>query len=310
MAAEVLTEVVPDALDGERVDRVVSLLTGRSRSEVTELVRVGGVELDGVVVPAGKLRVAAGQVLLVRPGDAPGTALPEADAGVAVSVVYEDADILVVDKPAGMVVHPGAGREGGTLVSGLLARYPEVAAVGDPTRPGIVHRLDRDTSGLLVVARTSVAYEQLVADLAARTVTRRYVALVWGVPDPRHGIVDAPIGRSPRQPMRQAVVADGRPARTRYAVRAVYAEPAEMALLGLELETGRTHQIRVHLQAIGHPVVGDRDYGGERGRIRTHRMFLHAEHLAFVHPTTGAALSFDAPLPPDLASVLAHLTPA
>ena len=264
MTSEVLSEVVPAALDGERLDRVVSLLTGCSRSAAAELVGAGAVDLDGTVAVAGKVRVAKGQVVVVRPGAAAHSAAPEADAAVPVVVVHEDHDVIVVDKQAGVVVHPGAGNERGTLVAGLLARYPELAGVGDPTRPGLVHRLDRETSGLLIVARTATAYDTLVAALAARHVTRRYAALVWGVPEPPQGIVDAPIGRSPRHPLRQAVVAGGRPARTRYTVRTVYTAPAPVALLDCELETGRTHQIRVHAQAIGHPVVGDRDYGGER----------------------------------------------
>jgi 23S rRNA pseudouridine1911/1915/1917 synthase len=224
-----------------------------------------------------------------------------------VDVVYEDADVLVVDKPPGLVVHPGAGQSAGTLVNGLLARHPELAGVGEAHRPGIVHRLDRDTSGLLVVALTPTAYTTLVGALGDRRVERRYSALVWGVPEAPRGVIDAPIGRSPRQPTRQAVVAGGRPARTRYEVRARYDLPAELALLRCRLETGRTHQIRVHLASIGHPVVGDRDYGGGRDALDVPRPFLHAEHLAFEHPATGAPMAIDAPLPADLATVLTGL---
>ncbi len=302
------TEVVPPALAGERLDRVVSLLLGCSRREAAELVAARGVVLDGAVVSAGKLRVLEGQVLVVDPGARPGPSRPEPDAAVLVPVVYDDDDVVVVDKPAGLVVHPGAGNATGTVVNGLLARYPELGTVGDPQRPGIVHRLDRDTSGLLVVARNEAAYEVLVSALAARRVARRYLALVWGIPDPVQGIIDAPIGRAPRQPTRQAVVAGGRPARTRYEVRTGYHEPVPCALVDCDLETGRTHQIRVHLAAIGHPVVGDKDYGGDRPRLRSPRMFLHAEHLAFAHPRTGAPLAFDSPLPHDLAAVLVGLS--
>jgi 23S rRNA pseudouridine1911/1915/1917 synthase len=221
--------------------------------------------------------------------------------------VWEDADVVVVDKPPGLVVHPGAGQGEGTLVNGLLARHPELAGVGEAHRPGIVHRLDRDTSGLLVVALTPAAYTALVIALGERRVERRYAALVWGVPEAPRGVIDAPIGRSPRQPTRQAVVAGGRPARTRYEMRVRYDQPADLALLGCRLETGRTHQIRVHLASIGHPVVGDREYGGQRDALSVPRVFLHAEHLAFDHPVTGEALAFDSPLPPDLAAVLAGL---
>ena len=305
--SEPVREQIPAALHGERVDRVVSLVTGCSRSEAAALVAAGAVRIDGGVVSAGRQRVMAGQSIDVDLRELPVQSLPGPDPGVPVNVVHEDADVLVVDKPPGLVVHPGAGWEQGTLVNGLLARHPALGTVGEAHRPGIVHRLDRDTSGLLVVALTPTAYAGLVAALGERRVQRRYTALVWGVPDAPRGVIDAPIGRSPRQPTRQAVVAGGRSARTRYEVRTSYDRPADLALLGCELETGRTHQIRVHLASIGHPVVGDRDYGGVREAIAVPRMFLHAGHLAFDHPVTGQALAFDTPLPPDLAGVLAGL---
>jgi 23S rRNA pseudouridine1911/1915/1917 synthase len=305
--SEPVREEIPAALDGERVDRVVSLLASCSRSEAATLVAAGAVSLDGVVVAAGRERVVAGQSLTVDLRELPTGSAPAPDAAVPVEVVYEDADVLVVDKPPGLVVHPGAGQAEGTLVNGLLARHPELVEVGEAHRPGIVHRLDRDTSGLLVVALTPAAYTGLVAALGERRVERRYAALAWGVPEAPRGVIDAPIGRSPRQPTRQAVVAGGRPARTRYEVQQTFDRPADLSLLGCELETGRTHQIRVHLASIGHPVVGDREYGGVREALAAPRMFLHAEHLAFVHPVTGAPLSFDAPLPPDLAPILAGL---
>jgi 23S rRNA pseudouridine1911/1915/1917 synthase len=304
-----LAEEIPAALEGERLDRVVSLLTGCSRSESAALVTGGLVTVDGAVATAGKQRVVAGQVVTVpRAGRAP-EAGPGPDPSVDVDVIYEDDGVVVVDKPAGLVVHPGAGHAAGTLVNGLLARYPEMAAVGEAHRPGIVHRLDRDTSGLLVAARTPAAYDGLVAALAARQVTRRYQALVWGVPEVRQGIVDAPIGRSARRPTRMAVVATGREARTRYEVVTEYGAPVACSLLRCQLETGRTHQIRVHLAAIGHPVVGDRDHGGVRRALAAPRMFLHAEHLAFRHPVDGRPLAFDSPLPPDLATLLTRLQP-
>ena len=300
-----LAEQIPESLDGERVDRVVSLLAGCSRSQAATLVEGGGVRLDDAVVVVGKQRVAAGQVLSVELDLIPPTPLPQADPAVPVTVVHADPDVIVVDKPAGLLVHPGAGQVDGTLVNGLLAVYPELAGVGEAHRPGIVHRLDRDTSGLLVVARSSAAYTALVAALADRQVTRRYLSLVWGVPEAPHGIIDAPIGRSPRHPTRMAVVVDGREARTHYEVRSSYREPSATALLTCELETGRTHQIRVHLASIGHPVVGDRDYGGVRPALSPPRMVLHAEHLAFTHPVSGDLLAFDAPVPQDLQPTLA-----
>jgi 23S rRNA pseudouridine1911/1915/1917 synthase len=300
-------EEIPAALDGERLDRVVSLLVGCSRSEAAALVEGGAVEVDGLVVTAGKRRIVAGQLVSVDTAGLAADEVPEPDPTVRVAVVHEDHDVIVVDKPAGLVVHPGAGQQHGTLVNGLLARYPELAGVGAPSRPAIVHRLDRDTSGLLVVARTAPAYEGLVTALSARAVSRRYSALVWGIPESAHGVVDAPIGRSPRQPTRMAVVAAGREARTRYEVRATFCYPASCALLTCQLETGRTHQIRVHLATIGHPVVGDRVYRGVRPALAVPRMFLHAEHLAFDHPISGRPMVFDSPLPDDLAGILAEL---
>jgi 23S rRNA pseudouridine1911/1915/1917 synthase len=295
---------VPDALAGERVDRAVALLTGWTRREVQELVASGAVLVDGEPVAKSR-KLEAGSVIevLAEPTVA-GLPAPEPDIDVVVR--HEDPDIVVVAKPAGVVVHPGAGHPDGTLVNGLLARYPELAAVGDPARPGIVHRLDRDTSGLLVVARSSVAYDGLVEMLAAHEVERRYDALVWGVPDVARGVVDAPIGRSVRRPTRMAVRDGGRVARTAYEVVRDYPDPG-VARLECRLETGRTHQIRVHLQAIGHPVVGDAVYGGRRAALVLDRPFLHAGGLAFAHPVTGEAITVDEPLAPELAAVLDDL---
>jgi len=204
------------------------------------------------------------------------------------------------------VVHPGAGHDHGTLVHGLLARYPELVGVGDPNRPGIVHRLDRETSGLMVVARSQPAYAALVDALAARALTREYDALVWGHAENPRGVVAAPIGRSATRRTRMAVRTEGKDARTVYEVEEWFGRP-EVARMRCRLETGRTHQIRVHLSAIGHPVVGDGAYGGRRPGIDLDRPFLHAEHLAFAHPVTGEALSFRAPLPAELEAVLVGL---
>ena len=229
-----------------------------------------------------------------------------ADPTVAVPVAYEDADVVVVDKPPGSVVHPGSGNATGTLVQGLLARYPELASVGDPDRPGIVHRLDKDTSGLLLVARTQDAYVELTRMLAAHRVERRYLTLVWGHLASPSGMVDAPIGRSVRRPTRMAVREGGRSARTSYEVRAEYGDPA-VSLLECALETGRTHQIRVHLQAIGHPVVGDPTYGGVRRTLEPGRPFLHATSVSFAHPVDGTPVTVTEPLPADLEAVLTRL---
>jgi 23S rRNA pseudouridine1911/1915/1917 synthase len=299
-----ITEEIPAALAGERLDRIVSLVTAASRSDAAELIRAGGATVDGEVTLTGKLRLHEGQIVVVDEALLPVPALPQPDDSVEFTVVHEDADVIVIDKPAGLVVHPGAGNPDKTLVNGLLARYPEIVDVGEAHRPGIVHRLDIGTSGLLAVARTQLAYHALVAALSEREVGRVYTALVWGHPANLHGLIDAPIGRDHRDPMRMAVVVDGKVARTRYWVRQTYSVPAECALLECRLETGRTHQIRVHLAAIGHPVVSDGTYGGGRDMIVAERPFLHAAGLEFEHPVTGESLIFSSPLPDDLQGLL------
>jgi 23S rRNA pseudouridine1911/1915/1917 synthase len=301
-------EVVPAALDGQRLDRVVALVTGCSRSEAAALVDAAAVAVDGKAVTSRSHRVAEGDVVDVEAPGRPEAAELVADPSVPVPVAYEDADLVVVDKPADLVVHPGAGQQAGTLVHGLLARFPEVRAVGQPDRPGIVHRLDRGTSGLMLVARSPRAYEALVAMLAAHQVDRRYRALVWGAFEAPTGMIDAPIGRSARDRTRMAVTVAGKPARTHYEVERAYVEPVEVTELRCRLETGRTHQIRVHLSSIGHAVVGDARYGGARESLPCPRPWLHAEHLRLTHPVTGEALAFSSPLPADLVTVRARLS--
>lgn len=302
-----MKEVVPAVLDGERLDRFVALLTGRSRAAAAILVADGHVRVGAAVVTVGKHRVSEGDEVEVDAGPEPDPVVV-ADPAVPVDVVHEDTDILVVDKQAGLVVHPGAGHVTGTLVHGIVARYPEVAGVGDDHRPGIVHRLDRDTSGLLVIARTERARDALVRALAAREVEREYLALVVGLPEADAGMVDAPVGRSTRAPTRMAVSARGKEARTRYAVESRWPDPG-VALLRCRLETGRTHQIRVHLAAIGHPVVGDDAYATGRPPVSAPRLFLHATRLAFDHPVGGQRIAVVSPLPDDLAAVIAALGP-
>lgn len=303
-----LHEVIPAALGGERLDRIVALLADVSRSIAAGVIRDGGVRVDGMPATSGKLRVAAGATVAVDPARLPVDELPAADPDVEFVVVHEDTAVIVVDKPAGLVVHPGAGNHSGTLVNGLLARYPELADVGDPHRPGIVHRLDAGSSGLLVVARTAPALGALQQQFGDRAAHREYRALVWGHPDAAHGVIDAPIGRDPSDPLRMALVADGRMARTEYQVAARLAAPAPVALLDCRLETGRTHQIRVHLAGIGHPLVGDVTYGGRRPTLGLDRPFLHAVALSFVHPATGDTVRFTSELAPDLAALLTTLT--
>jgi 23S rRNA pseudouridine1911/1915/1917 synthase len=296
--------VVPESLAGERLDRAVALWSGWSRAEVQALIDAGDVTVDGASV-AKAHRLEAGAVVVVD-GEPATAEAPTADPSVEVTVVHEDADVVVVDKPADLVVHPGAGHDAGTLVHGLLARFPEIAAIGDAARPGIVHRLDRDTSGLMVVARSARAHAALVDALAARAVDRGYAALCWGAMSAVRGVIDAPIGRSQTRRTRMAVRERGRAARTHFVVVAHWRRPG-VTRLDCRLETGRTHQIRVHLAATGHPIVGDATYGGSRESLPLRRPFLHAATLSFAHPVSGERLSFTSPLPADLQRVLDDL---
>jgi len=282
--------------------------TGCSRTVAHELVTSGRVRVDGRVEERPSRAVAEGAVVEVE-GEVGGGGGVAADPTVGFAVVHEDDAVVVVDKPPGLVVHPGAGEASGTLVHGLLARYPELAGVGpDPARPGVVHRLDRGTSGLLVVARSPAAHAALTDQIARRRVERVYTALVLGPIEEATGRIEAPLGRDPGRPTLRAVVPDGRPAATDYEVDRRFTEPEPATLLTCRLETGRTHQIRVHLSAIGHPVAGDVPYGGATGALALDRPFLHARRLAFTHPTTGERVAFESPLPPDLAAVLATLS--
>ena len=298
---------VPDALAGERLDRIVAIESGLSRTEVTNLIVAGAVVVNGRVATKGSARVEGGDQIVVDMPDMSQVGVAQPDPSIDVPVVFEDDHIIVIDKPAGLVVHPGAGNPDGTLVNGLLARYPELAGVGESDRPGIVHRLDSGTSGLMVVARTEEAREALVEMLSMREVTRQYKALGWGEVDGEDGVIDAPIGRSTKERTKMAVIADGREARTHYEVVDRFTMPAKLTLLACTLETGRTHQIRVHLAAIGHPVVGDTRYGRARPALQCPRPFLHAERLAFEHPITGAGMQWESELPADLKAVLAKL---
>lgn len=302
-----MKETIPPALAGQRLDRVVAILADTSRAEAAELVGTGGVMVDGRVVTSGSRRLAEGDVVELDPPERPDVELV-GDLAVPVCVVYEDADLVVVEKPAGVVVHPGAGQTHGTLVQGLLARYPELESVGSPDRPGIVHRLDKGTSGLLLVARSERAYEELVAMLAGHRVERRYRAVVWGRVEAPTGVVDAPIGRSAGDRTRMTVAMQGRPALTRYEVRRRFERPVAVTELECAPVTGRTHQIRVHVASIGHPVVGDARYGGARAGLELDRPWLHAEHIMLNHPVTGEPLSFDSPVPDELAAVLDQLS--
>ncbi|MHB1130661.1 MAG: RluA family pseudouridine synthase, partial [Ilumatobacteraceae bacterium] len=252
----------------------------------------------------GKMKVREGQSICVDTALLPTKEMPSADPSININVVFSDPDVIVVNKASGIVVHPGAGNPRGTLINGALALFPEIAQVGDPLRPGVVHRLDAGTSGLMLLARSQPAYEALVLALSERRVARRYEALVWGHPAVTSGVIDAPIGRDHRDPTKMSVVVDGRFARTRYEVRKTFVEPMATALVECELDTGRTHQIRVHLASIGHPVVGDPTYGGARSSLSSPRPLLHAARLGFTHPVTGQEMVFDADMPDDMAQII------
>ena len=298
----------------ERLDRLVAARWPISRTRARQLIEAGDVEVDGEVVTKASVHVSVAAdievdvVYEVTPA-------PEPDPAVAVSVAHEDDHVIVVDKPAGLVVHPGHGNPDGTLVNGLLARYPELADVGDPDRPGLVHRLDAGTSGLLAVGRTADAHAALVDAMKERHIERRYVALVHGLVPEAAGRIEGPIGRDPRAPTRMAVTVDGRPAVTHYEVDRRWSQFDELpddalsdgcTLLRCRLETGRTHQIRVHVAAIDHPIVGDPLYGGDEA-LSLDRPFLHAASLRFDHPVTGEDVAVESPLPPELVAALERL---
>ena len=290
-----LEQVIPDRLAGERADKIVAELAGISREKARRLFEKG-VTVNGSPVDPNN-RISGGSIEFARPIAETGTVAED----VPFEVPWEDAHVLVVDKPAGIVVHPGAGRKTGTLASGLLHRYPELEGIGQEGRWGIVHRLDQGTSGLLLVARTAASFEFLTAEMAARRIHRSYLALVHGVPAMPTGTIDAPIGRDPVHPTRKKVVPDGRSARTHYRVKEDF---GKTSLLEVDLETGRTHQIRVHLSTIGHPVVGDRSYTRRADPVRVKRIFLHAARIVFNHPVTGAATTVESQLPADLVASL------
>ncbi len=294
---------VPERLDGDRVDKVLADLLGVSRSHARALFD-GGVLLDGAPARPSD-RVRSGAIVESPP---PTEVVRLTAEPVDFDVIHEDSDVIVVDKPAGLVVHPGSGHQRPTLAAGLLHRYPELEGVGATGRWGLIHRLDRDTSGLLVVARTALAFDRLSADMAGRRIRRLYTALVHGRFATPTGTIDAPIGRDPNRPIRRAVVAGGKPAVTHYEVIEEY-PAADVSLLEVALATGRTHQIRVHLTAIDHPVIGDKTYSQLKA-VDSPRIFLHAHLVSLDHPVTGEQMTFTSPLPADLFGVLHGLANA
>ncbi len=310
--------VEPDAA-GARLDRwLAGRLTELSRVRVQHLIAEGRVRVDGRPVKAAH-RVQAGERVEAVIPPPPREGLEPED--VPLRIVHEDEHVLVVDKPVGMVTHPGAGRMEGTLAAAALAHAPGMAGVGSARRPGIVHRLDKGTSGLIVLAKTQAAYDGLTVQLARRTVSRRYLALAQGAIRRAEGTIDAPIGRDPRSRVRMAIVPEGRGKRalTRYRVLERFgAGPGVVTLIECRLETGRTHQIRVHLAALGHPLLGDATYRGRRAAPAgdptltalvdaLDGVALHAAGLAFTHPWSGEPMAFTCPLPDRIERILSHL---
>ena len=287
---------------GERLDTFIARRCPElSRSHARRLIDEGLVSVNGRQVKPSE-RVTAGlSVSVTIPPPETITLVPEA---IPLTIIYQDGDIIVLDKPAGLTVHPAPGHPSGTLVNALLAACPDLRGIAGTLRPGIVHRLDKDTSGLMVVAKNDRAQRALQRQLKDRDVRKTYLALVRGVPAPREGTIAAPIGRHPKNRKKMAVVADGREATTRYRVREEIAG-GQYSLLEVEPVTGRTHQIRVHLAAVGHPVVGDATYG--RPSAVVGRQFLHADKLAFAMPLGGRTVEFESPLPAELREALSQL---
>jgi 23S rRNA pseudouridine1911/1915/1917 synthase len=328
--SEILTVDAQEA--GERLDRFLARrLPQLSRSRLQALIRAGRVARNGMAAPELGQKTKAGETYTVEVPD-PEPAVPLAQA-IPLAVVHEDADLLVIDKPAGITVHPGPGHAAGTLVNALIAHCgASLSGIGGVRRPGIVHRLDKDTSGLLVVAKSDRAHrglsEQFAAHGADGRLQRRYLAIVWGVPERQRGAIEAALARSRANRTKIAVVSEaaGRRAVTRYEVLATYptgAKTVVASLLRLTLETGRTHQVRVHLTHIGHPLLGDMTYGAgfkasarklnqeaQTALTKLGHQALHAAELAFVHPVTGRRLSFASPLPADMARLTAALEKA
>jgi 23S rRNA pseudouridine1911/1915/1917 synthase len=305
---------VPAEATQQRADRFVADVTGLSRSHVQKLISAGHLTADGVPLKANTIVAPGTDLDFVVPEAVPLELAPAPE--IELRVVHEDADLLIIDKPAGLVVHPSPGHDGGTLVNALLAREDAAAfgGIAGVQRPGIVHRLDRDTSGLLMVAKHDAAQASLMAQLKARRVKKTYLALVHGEVAAAVGRIEAPIGRDPKHRTKMAVVNDGRSSTTGYRVRERF---PGWTLLELDLVTGRTHQIRVHLEAIGHPVAGDPVYGTGTSRrgpdvraARLSRLFLHAWRLELVSPSSGALIRAVAPLPDELETVLDELRSA
>jgi 23S rRNA pseudouridine1911/1915/1917 synthase len=289
-----LSHVVTAEEAGKRTDVVVARLSGMSRSLVAAAIKSGTVTVNGEAVKASRPLETDD---LLEYDVAPATELVALPEAIDLPIVYEDDDLLVIDKPAGMVTHPARGATSGTLVNALLA-YVGKGLPGDALRPGLVHRLDRDTSGLLVVAKTEAALSALGIAMKARRIKREYLGLVHGVPEHPRGTIDGPVGRDPHNRLKFAIVAEGKPAVTHYEVREKFPKHAELVF---RLETGRTHQIRVHMAAFKHPILNDPVYGTNEPQYGLPGQALHAWRLSFIHPRTQAEMEFECDPPPEYA---------
>ena len=289
--------------DGERVDRVIAFFSGLSRSKVSDLISKRLILRNGIPIKKGSEIVHTNDEISMP--NLVDEAVEEiaSDESIDFEVVFEDDSVIVVSKPSGLIVHPGSGIANGTLVNGLAAQFPDLREIGDPSRLGLVHRLDKGTSGLLIVARTPEALENLKFQMQERHVHRQYFAIVAGHVESNKGVVDAPLGRDPKNPLKRAVINSGKYARTHYEIDQKYESPFKVSMLNCRLETGRTHQIRVHLAAIGHPVLGDELYGGRTSFNIENRLALHAKMLTFLHPKTKNLMNFESPLPAELTSM-------
>jgi 23S rRNA pseudouridine1911/1915/1917 synthase len=293
--------VTPDAGRGGRLDVFLAdKLSGLSRAQVQKIINGGGVRVGSYARKAGYKLKAGDRVAVEYEVPSPeGGLLPE---NIPLKVIYQDADVIVIDKPAGLVVHPGAAHPSGTLANALIHHFPEVALIGSEERPGIVHRLDKDTSGVMVVARSPLAFTDLVNQFKRRVVWKTYLGLVWGRFSSSEGKYSWPLGRHPKEGQKISVTARSpKKAETFFEVQRVF---TETTLLEIRPVTGRTHQIRVHMATAGHPIVGDPIYGRKKEPREFPRIFLHAQTLSFIHPRTGERLAFASPLPPDLEAVI------
>ncbi len=313
---EIYTLTVAATEAGARLDLLLARRLNFSRARLQRWLKAGLVKVDGRARPARHLVRAGESITLTVPPPEPSPLRPQA---LPLEIIYEDRDLLLVNKPPGLVVHPGAGHRQGTLLNALLHHCPELREIGDVSRPGLVHRLDKDTSGVLVVAKTASAHQALVRQFQGREVSKIYLALIWGRFKEKEGEITAEVGRHPTARQKMSIhPRRGKPARTCW--RVIREFPGPLTLVELKPETGRTHQLRVHLAALGHPVVGDATYGGGAARLKAtpqlaglrplvRRQLLHGWELSFSHPRTGEWVSWEAPLPEDFQAVLDYLQP-